>query len=86
VQLRTLLTAAMVAVVGLTVAVVILATKQTQSPDAITATPAGASAAAAPGTRHDGAPEEDTQPLTAPAAPGSRYDDGPDEGSRGPGH
>jgi hypothetical protein len=77
----------MVAVVGLTVAVVILATNRTESPDASTATPVGASAAAAPGTRHDGAPEEDTrEPLTAPAAPRSRYDGGPDEGTRGPGH
>jgi hypothetical protein len=63
-----------------------LATNQTESPDASTATPVGASAPAAPGT-HEGAPEEGTrEPLTALAAPGSRYDGTPKEGTRGPGH
>ena len=86
-HLRTLLAVAMIAVVGLSAAVVILATDE----DGVT-TPTARSVdvASAPslpaGTRYDGGPDEGTRGLStsAPApSPGIRYDGGPEEGTRG---
>jgi hypothetical protein len=92
--LRALVAAALIAVVGLSAAVVILATDDERDTSAVPATQASA-----PGptgsTRYDGGPEEGTAALTqrsAPATfdlnsiknpPGVRYDGRPEEGSRG---
>jgi hypothetical protein len=84
---RGLLAVAMVAVVGLAIAVVLVANDSDQiaSPAAQSAPAVVQQAPALPdGTRYDGGPEEGTRnPLAAPAAPGTRYDGGPEEGSRG---
>ena len=98
-HLRTLLAIAMIAVVGLGVAVAILAT------DDGSGTSAGSAAAtrsesvrtvheapaaglrvgpAAAGRRYDGGPEEGTRGAIG-ETPTARYDGGPEEGSRGPG-
>lgn len=86
-HLRALLAIAMIAVVGLSAAVVILATDDRDagagSAKQVSA-PAGLSS-----TRYDGGPEEGTRGAVTPrassdVAPGTRYDGGPDEGSRGP--
>ena len=86
VQLRALLAFAMIAVVGLTVAVVILATNDPGGPGASSAAPVSTFAPAAPGQRYDGGPDEGTRGLTpsesTPSA-GIRHDGGPEEGSRG---
>jgi len=80
-----------VAVIGLTVAVVILASDENQLSDSRSAAPIG-------GTRYDGGPEEGTRgphvspptsslpayPTPEAVAPGARYDGGPEEGTRGP--
>jgi len=93
-QLRALLATAMVAVVGLTVAVVILATNDDHATSAGAATQLSAPAPTGT-TRYDGGPEEGTAALTQRAAPATfdpksitsapsvRYDGGPEEGSRG---
>jgi hypothetical protein len=85
-QLRALLVIAMIAVVGLTGAVVILATNDADGTRASSAAPVSAAAPAAPGQRYDGGPDEGTrglvQPNSTPSA-GIRYDGGPDEGTRG---
>jgi hypothetical protein len=94
-QLRALLAVAMIAVVGLTAAVVILATHD----DRDTSTGLATQEVSAPSpdgtTRYDGGPEEGTAALTqrsAPATfdpnsikqpPGVRYDGGPEEGTSG---
>ena len=71
VQLRALLAIAMIAVVGLTVAVVILATNDDDGGATSTrsAAPVIAPAQTTPGTRYDGGPEEGTR---APNAFGAR--------------
>jgi hypothetical protein len=87
-----LLAVAILAVAGLTVAVVILATDN--SPDTSAGSATQVSTPSPVGTtRYDGGPEEGTAALTqrsAPAtfdpnsikeAPGVRYDGGPEEGS-----
>jgi hypothetical protein len=88
-QLRALLAVAMVAVVGLTAAVVVLATHDDSG-----AGPGSATQVSTPAptgsTRYDGGPEEGSRgPLSVGApsneAPGTRYDGGPEEGSRGSG-
>jgi hypothetical protein len=84
-QIRALLAVAMVAVVGLTIAVVILATDD----DAVTGSGSTTLVAPAPNgsTRYDGGPEEGSRgvvPARQPnvdASPGARYDGGPNEGS-----
>ena len=93
-QLRALLAIAMIAVVGLTAAVVILATDDAPDTSAGSATQASTPSPAG-STRYDGGPEEGTAALTqrsAPATfdpnsikspPGVRYDGGPEEGTRG---
>jgi hypothetical protein len=96
-QVRALLAVAMIAVVGLTAAVVILATDEDGGTSTGSATQVSAPGPSS-GIRYDGGPEEGTAALTrraAPAtfdpnsikeAPGVRYDGGPEEGSRGTGH
>jgi hypothetical protein len=81
VHLRRLLAIAMIAVVGLTTSVVVLATNEDGS---TSASPAGSISAPAPaGTRYDGGPEEGTRGQLA--SPSTRYDGGPEEGTRGSG-
>jgi hypothetical protein len=83
-HLRALLAVALIAVVGLTVALVILATDR----DQVSVT-SSASPAAAPlpqqqplGIRYDGGPEEGTTGMVRPGpAEGIRYDGGPEEGT-----
>jgi hypothetical protein len=87
-HLRALLAIAMIAVVGLTVAVVVLATNDDSTP-AATATPSTQEADGPrqlhfPGQRYDGGPDEGTRGIVTPPAPNSRYDGGPEEGTRGP--
>ena len=98
-HLRTLLAIAVIAVIGLSVAVAILAADDGPGASATSAPvtrsdPVGTvrEAAAADlravpppaGRRYDGGPEEGTRGVVA-QAPTTRYDGGPDEGSRGPG-
>ena len=92
-QLRALLATAMIAVLGLSAAVVILATDD-RATSAGSATRVTAPSPAV-SSRYDGGPEEGTAALTErPAAatldvnsiqrsPGVRYDGGPEEGSHG---
>ena len=92
-HLRWLLGVMVIAVVGLTVAVVILAVNNGSSTSASSssatrvaspAIPASAqNATLGPTTRYDGGPEEGTRGLTA-SSPETRYDGGPEEGTRGP--
>jgi hypothetical protein len=83
-HLRALLAVAMIAVVGLTAAVVILATDEDQrSTNASSAT--GVSAPGPAGIRYDGGPEEGTSGVHGSSTgssttPGVRYDGGPEEG------
>jgi hypothetical protein len=91
-QLRALFTAAMIAVVGLTVAVVILATSEgdsarvTAAPALVAPAPSSTDTVNPPGLRYDGGPDEGTRgPQAAQADQGTRYDGGPDEGTRGAG-
>jgi hypothetical protein len=94
VHLRALLAVAMIAVVGLTVAVVILAINDDGGGSSVNAaTPVSAPAVsapaqAAPGIRYDGGPEEGTSAIRpssdVPSPPaGIRYDGGPEEGTSG---
>jgi hypothetical protein len=85
-QLRALLAVALIAVIGLTVAVVILAENEDQLGGSSSAAPAGYIRYGGfnPATgRPDAAPLPQTeQPV--PSAPGTtRYDGGPEEGTRG---
>ena len=81
-QVRMLLAIAMIAVVGLTAAVVILATD-----DDVGTTAGSATQVTAPSptgtTRYDGGPEEGSRGVIQVQRPGVRYDGGPEEGSRG---
>ena len=86
VQLRALLAVAMIAVVGLTVAVVILATDDSASTSASSGQPASVPGEA-PALRPDGGPEESTRgPFTRSReeAGGAalRPDGGPEESTR----
>jgi hypothetical protein len=81
-HLRALLAVAMIAVVGLSAAVVILATDD----DPVVTSAGSATQASAPSptgtTRYDGGPEEGTRgPLSAPQSPSTRFDGGPEEGT-----
>lgn len=86
-HVRALLAVAMIALVGLTAAVVILATGHDRDTSARPA--AQANAPSPPGsTRYDGGPEEGTRGAlssnaASSAVPGVRYDGGPEEGTRG---
>ena len=79
-QLRALLAIAMIAVVGLTAAVVILATDDDRDTSAGSATQVSAPAPTG-NTRYDGGPEEGTRGVVAARQPGVRYDGGPEEGT-----
>jgi hypothetical protein len=86
-QLRALLAIAMIAVVGLTTAVVILATDDDIDIGASSATQVSAPGPAS-SARYDGGPEEGTRGALSTEAPsssaaGTRYDGGPEEGTRG---
>jgi hypothetical protein len=81
-MLRALLAVAMIAVVGLTAAVVILATNDDRHTSAGSATQASAPGPAG-STRYDGGPEEGTRGVVPARQPGVRYDGGPEEGTRG---
>jgi hypothetical protein len=78
-QLRALLAIAMIAVVGLTAAVVILAINDERDTSTSTATQLSA-----PGptgsTRYDGGPEEGSRAVAPARQPSTRYDGGPEEG------
>jgi hypothetical protein len=86
--MRALLAIAMIAVVGLTVAVVVVADDDGGS--AANVSSQALTTPASPGTtRYDGGPEEGTRGPAAAATPresATRYDGGPEEGTRGPGH
>ena len=78
-QLRALLAITMIAVVGLTAAVVILATNDNRDTSASSATQVSA-----PGpteTRYDGGPEEGSRGVVPAQPPTTRYDGGPEEGT-----
>jgi hypothetical protein len=86
VQLRALLAIAMIAVVGLTAAVVILATDDGVAGTSARPASAVTAPAATSGQRYDGGPEEGTRGVhAAPGSAASRYDGGPEEGTRGMG-
>lgn len=88
-QVRTLLAIAMIAVVGLTVAVVILATNDNGGTSASSARPLSAPTQVPTVPRFDtGRADEGTRgPLVPPSAPSALFDAGrPEEGTRGPGH
>ena len=85
-QLRALLAVAMIAVVGLTVAVVILATGDSASNSASSGQPISAPGEA-PALRSDGGPDESTRgPFTQPreetGGAALRPDGGPEESTR----
>jgi hypothetical protein len=80
-HLRALLAVTMIAVVGLTAAVVILAVQNDGSnTSALTASPARV---AIPASSQSGE-TLDHRGLTAAPGPTTRYDGGPEEGTRGP--
>ena len=87
-HLRILLAIAMIAVIGLSVAVVVLAGVPGTS--ATTAAGRGEPAATVQvvppptGQRYDGGPDEGTRGIVATQPPNTRNDGGPEEGSRGP--
>ena len=79
-QLRALLATAMMATVGLTAAVVILATNDDRDTSGTSATQVSA-----PGptgsTRYDGGPDEGSRGVVSAQPPSIRYDGGPNEGT-----
>jgi hypothetical protein len=80
-RLRALLAVMLVAVVGLSTAVVVIAIDD----DGQQTSASSASAVSAPGpagSRYDGGPEEGTRGLSA-QPPSVRFDGGPEEGTRG---
>ena len=81
-QLRALLAVAMIAVVGLTVAVMVLATDNVRDTGGGSATQVSAPGPAG-STRYDGGPEEGSRGLLPAQPPSARYDGGPEEGTRG---
>ena len=87
-HLRILLAVAMTAVIGLSIAVAILAggpgTSATPAADRSESARTVLVVPAPTGQRYDGGPDEGTRGIVA--LPSTRYDGGPDEGSRGPGH
>jgi hypothetical protein len=78
--LRALLAVAMIAVVGLSAAVVILAIDEDRDTSAGSATQVSTSSPAG-STRYDGGPEEGTRGVVAARQPGVRFDGGPEEGT-----
>ena len=93
--LRIMLAIALIAVVGLSVAVVILAGDDGAGSSATRSDAAGTELrvqyVAVPmplpnGRRYDGGPDEGTRGIVAVLTPNTRADGGPEEGTRGPGH
>jgi hypothetical protein len=86
-HLRALLAIAMIAVIGLSIAVVILVSNDGRSPGATPATAVRSDSAPTEfrvpshAREHAGAPVPDLR--VAPLPHGQRYDGGPDEGTRG---
>jgi len=82
-HLRALLVIAMIAVVGLTVAVVIVANDRDDLSSNSALKPAeSVNQPSGPGAaRYDGGPEEGTAGLNTAQAPVTRYDGGPEEGT-----
>jgi hypothetical protein len=85
---RAMLAIAMIAVVGLTIAVVVMAVdgdevSSTSSADAGSLVQPAGQAPPAAGTRYDGGPEEGSRGIVQAPRPGVRYDGGPEEGTRG---
>ena len=76
---RGLLATAMIAVIGLSAAVVILATQDDRETSPASATQVSTPSPGA-GTRYDGGPEEGTRVVSS-RPPGVRYDGGPEEGT-----
>jgi hypothetical protein len=81
VQLRAMLAVALTAIVGLTVAVVVLATNHGSTSTA--ASPAVSASAALPASASAGATLDHRGLKLQPSAT-TRYDGGPEEGTRGP--
>jgi hypothetical protein len=79
-HLRALLVVATIAVLGLTLGVVILATTDTGDTSTSSVAPVSVPAPTAPGIRYDGGPEEGTAAIS-PRPSGIRYDGGPEEGT-----
>jgi hypothetical protein len=79
-QLRALLAIAMIAVVGLSAAVVILANEDDGDTSASSATEVSTPSPTG-NTRYDGGPEEGTRGVVPARQPGVRYDGGPEEGT-----
>lgn len=90
-HMRTLLAIAMIAIVGLTIALVVVANDSNRSGSSANVS---SQSVASPGdTRYDGGPEEGSADVPNPTVQGSsasgpdvRYDGGPEEGTRGPGN
>jgi hypothetical protein len=83
---RALLGVAMIAVVGLTIAVLVVANNDDEiaATNSVQSAPVTQSPAQPDGVRYDGGPEEGTRgAIASPPAPGTRYDGGPEEGTRG---
>jgi hypothetical protein len=83
-HLRALLAVAMIAVVGLTAALVVVAVND----DAATPDPTAQTITRTDGVRYDGGPEEGAAAAAMSATSGvpsfgTRYDGGPEEGTRG---
>lgn len=83
---RALLAIAMIAVVGLTATLVIVANDSDEVTSTTSASPQQGRVAQSPSTRYDGGPEEGTRGAVSSGtasspAPGTRYDGGPEEGS-----
>jgi hypothetical protein len=79
-HLRALLAIAMIGVVGLTAAVVILATNEDRDTSAGSATQVSTPGPTA-NTRYDGGPEEGSRSVVPTQPPSTRYDGGPEEGT-----
>lgn len=80
IHLRAMLAIALIAVIGLTVAVVILATRNTSTSTA--ASPSVSASSALPPSASAGA-RLDHRGLKVQPSPTTRYDGGPEEGTRG---
>jgi hypothetical protein len=78
---RTLLAVAMIGVVGLTAAVVILATANDQSGTRAGSAAAVSTPAPSDGIRYDGGPEQGSRGVVPARQPGVRYDGGRKEGT-----
>jgi hypothetical protein len=83
---QSLLAVAMIAVVGLTIAVVVISDdgeRTARTSSAASLTHSAPTQSSIGSTRYDGGPEEGTRGIAAAKAPSTRYDGGPEEGTRG---